>query len=193
MVGFRNKRRRDGRPYTHPIVSPGESAIEKQIRSEELPVHGHPHPGEALEHAQITAGTPAAVTPISITVQSGGPGGNQTPPPAPPREPIIASPVISPVKKSVEYPSATLNGEWDVVEPELYKMFNVVDVKKSFARGRATVEMSDGTKLVYHKKKDHAGGVHWTRREKDIIKPADEEDDENSDEDSTSSEGGFWD
>ena len=67
--------------------------------------------------------------PISITVSSGGVAGTETPSPTP-SEPVVTP--IAPVKKSAEYPSASLNGEWDTIEPELYKQYSVVDVKKTF-------------------------------------------------------------
>jgi hypothetical protein len=129
---------------------------------------------------------PPSSAPIITIVTAGGELVPTVPKSPAPAE-VSSAPIVA-KEKSTEYPSATLNGEWDIVEPELYNMFNVVNVKKTLLRGKATVEMSDGTKLVYHKKKDHAGNVHWTRREKDILKPKGEEDSDSDDSDETETE-----
>src|SRR5437016_4898525 len=184
MVGFRSKKnRRTGRTTRYP-VNPGE-AHRRQIEEEDARM-----PREMRDVMSPGRCDPENVTvqpPISITVVSGEGVRTQSPTPEP-TTPAVAVPVVP--KKSSEYPAASLNGAWDVVEPELYKMFDVVNVKKAFARGKATVEMADGTKLVYHRKKDNAGNVHWTRREKDIITPTSEDSDSDDSDEETES---FWD
>src|SRR5947199_6188745 len=107
MVSFRSKKnRRTGKTTRFPL-SPGEQH-RRQIEEEDARM-----PKEIRGMMYLDECKPDNVTvqpPISITVSSGGVAGTETPSPTP-SEPVVTP--IAPVKKSAEYPSASLNGEWD--------------------------------------------------------------------------------
>src|SRR5437899_2832508 len=123
MVSFRSKKnRRTGKTTRFPV---SDGRVSEILNEDVRRLH------ESTSRCEDVTVQP----PISITVSSGGVSGMETPS-REPQEQVVA-PVV--VKKSTEYPASSLTGKWDEIEPELYNKYGVVNVKKTLARGKATV------------------------------------------------------
>jgi hypothetical protein len=191
MVEYRKKRRRDQTSYSHPIGTPEsqlEREIERQLKSEETPIAGHPHPGEALENqaSQPIGSTvnsqPPVVTPIVIV------GGGQVPavPGIQPQSPRPAPAAPAPMGGLPN----RLDGSFQEAEAQLYENQNVAKVKQGGLRKKhIDVTTADGEKERYEKFTDAGGNVHWNKKFK---KPKESDEDEDEDEDEEPEGEGLW-